>query len=62
MPMSGKFAFSAYAGRGPETGFEEIHGHAVAPRDGRKRTTMEGAGQPYGRVTNHSKGSTAWLY
>ena len=41
MPMSGKFAFSAYAGRGPETGFEEIHGHAVAPRDGRKRTTME---------------------
>jgi hypothetical protein len=30
-------------------------GNAVAPHDGRKRTTMEGAGQSSGRVTNHSK-------
>jgi hypothetical protein len=29
--------------------------NAVARHDGRKRTTMEGAGQPSGRVTNHSK-------
>ncbi len=27
---------------------------ALAPRDGRERTTMEGAGQPSGGVTNHS--------
>jgi hypothetical protein len=30
-------------------------GNAVVPHDGRKRTTMEGGGQPSGRVTNHSK-------
>jgi len=30
-------------------------GNALAPGDGRERTTMEGAGQPSGEVTNHSK-------
>jgi hypothetical protein len=30
-------------------------GNAVAPHDGRERTTMEGAGQTRGRVMNHSE-------